>query len=42
MVYVWKDYDDKVLTNVFKISFANFDTIEVYCYSDGKTYTLVR
>ena len=42
MVWVWTDKDDKVLTNVYRISFVNFNTIKVYCYSNSKTYTLYR
>ncbi|MBE6612387.1 MAG: hypothetical protein E7632_07835 [Ruminococcaceae bacterium] len=39
---VWEDYNDNNVGNVYRFSVIDFNTINVYCYADGKTYTLYR
>ena len=42
LIYCWKDADSNVLAKVFQFTIVDYDTIEVYCYRNSKTYTLYR
>ncbi len=40
--YVWVDANDTNRVDVYKFDFVDADTVNVYCYADGNTYTLKR
>lgn len=40
--YVWTDEDYKELAKVYRFEFLGPDTMEVYCYVNGQTYTVNR
>lgn len=42
MEFYWQDENENRLQNPFRISLISPDTIEVYCYKNGETYTLHR
>ena len=42
MIFYWLDADENKLAEVYKFDIVNFDTIKVYCYQNGQTYTLYR
>lgn len=41
-IYVYLDKDSEELSKGFKYTFTDYDTVSVYCYSNGSTYTLYR
>ena len=41
LIYYWDD-DDSHLAKVFRFEMLDFDTMEVYCYKNNRTYTLYR
>lgn len=42
MVYCWISEDSELLAEVYRFEIVDYDTLKVYCYKDGKTYTLYR
>ncbi len=38
----WTDSDDNVISQVFRFTLVDFDTVDVYSYSAGTTYTMHR
>lgn len=41
-VFVFEDKNNNVLSKQYKFNFTSADTMEVYCYKNGKTYTMTR
>lgn len=42
LVYFWEDENYNRLANVFEFEIVDYNTIRVYCYKDGNTYTMRR
>ena len=42
LIFYWEDANDNKLAKVYRFEIVDFDTIRVYCYKDGRTYTLTR
>ena len=42
MVWGWYDGNDVLLGKVYQIEIIDYDTIQVYCFKDKRTYTLYR
>lgn len=40
--FIFTDENSNELAKVYKFTFSTFDTMEVYCYSNGSTYYLSR
>ena len=41
-IYVWEDSAGNELKKVFRFEIVDYNTIKVYCYSNGSTYTMER
>ena len=42
LIYSWRDGNNKRLANVFRFEILDYETINVYCYENGRTYTMYR
>lgn len=42
LTFVWTDENDVTLAEVFRFKLLAPDKMEVYCFRDGKTYTMIR
>ena len=42
MTYIWINEDSEELAKVYKFILLDINTMDVYCYSDGRTYHMTR
>ncbi len=42
LVMLWEDSKDRHLCEIFHLSFTDYDTLQIYCCANQKTYTLYR
>ena len=42
MTYIWFNEDSEELAKVYKFILLDINTMDVYCYSDGRTYRMTR
>ena len=41
-VYTWNDSGDNIVAQVYRFELVEQNTIKIYCYDNGQTYTLYR